>query len=128
MEENNIMAFGLFKEALQECVMMNRAVIDNPYGGTTETYTEGAHFKASVYLSNSLEMQRAEQEGVKGLYQITTDKSIRLRYHDVFKRLADPVNGDDEIILRVTSKDDNSTPNSSLLNQRVVNAEEFILP
>ena len=122
------MAFGLFKDALQECVMMNRAVIDNPYGGTTETYTEGAHFKASVYLSNSLEMQRAEQEGVKGLYQITTDKSIRLRYHDVFKRLADPVNGDDEIILRVTSKDDNSTPNSSLLNQRVVNAEEFILP
>ena len=128
MEENNIMAFGLFKEALQECVMMNRAVIDNPYGGTTEPYTEGAHFKASVYLSNSLEMQRAEQEGVKGLYQITTDKSIRLRYHDVFKRLADPVNGDDEILLRVTSKDDNSTPNSSLLNQRVVNAEEFILP
>ena len=128
MEENNIMAFGLFQEALQECVMMNRAVIDNPYGGTTETYTEGAHFQASVYLSNSLEMQRAEQEGVKGLYQITTDKSIGLRYHDVFKRLADPVNGDDEIILRVTSKDDNSTPNSSLLNQRVVNAEEFILP
>jgi hypothetical protein len=128
MEENNIMAFGLFKEALQECVMMNRAVIDNPYGGTTETYTEGAHFKASVYLSNSLEMQRAEQEGVKGLYQITTDKSIRLRYNDVFKRLADPVNGDDEVILRITSKDDNSTPNSSTLNQRVVNAEEFILP
>jgi hypothetical protein len=73
-------------------------------------------------------MQRAEQDGVKGLYQITTDKSIRLRYHDVFKRLADPVNGDDEIILRVTSKDDNSTPNSSLLNQRVVNAEEYELP
>jgi len=128
MEENNIMAFGLFKEALQECVMMNRAVIDNPYGGTTETYTEGAHFQASVYLSNSLEMQRAEQDGVKGLYQITTDKTIRLRYHDVFKRLADPVNGDDEVILRITSKDDNSTPNSSLLNQRVVNAEEFIMP
>lgn len=122
------MAFGLFKEALQECVMLNRAVIDSPYGGTTETYTEGAHFYASVYLSNSLEMQRAEKEGVRGVYQITTDKSMRLGYHDVFKRLEDTVNGDDEIILRVTSKDDNSTPKSSLLDQRVVNAEEYILP
>lgn len=122
------MAFGLYEEALQECIFMNRAIVDNPYGGTTETYTEGAHFKASVYLSNSLEMQRAEQEGVKGIYQITTDKSMRLRYHDVFKRLKDDINGDDEIILRVTSKDDNSTPNSSALNMRVVNAEEYILP
>ena len=122
------MAFGLFKEALQECVFMNRAIVDNPYGGTDETYTEGAHFYASVYLSNSLEMQRAEQDGVKGLYQITTDKSVRLKYHDVFKRLKDTVNGDEEVILRVTSKDDNATPNSSLLNQRVVNAEEFKIP
>ena len=122
------MAFGLFKEALQECVVMNRAIVDNPYGGTDETYTEGAHFYASVYLSNSLEMQRAEQDGVKGLYQITTDKSVRLKYHDVFKRLKDTVNGDEEVILRVTSKDDNATPNSSLLNQRVVNAEEFKIP
>ena len=122
------MAFGLFKEALQECVFMNRAIVDNPYGGTDETYTEGAHFYASVYLSNSLEMQRAEQDGVKGLYQITTDKSVRLKYHDVFKRLKDDVNGDEEITLRVTSKDDNATPNSSLLDQRVVNAEEFVIP
>lgn len=121
------MAFGLYKEALQDCVFLNRAVVNGPYG-PTETFTEGAHFDASVYLSNSLEMQRAENEGVKGLYQITTDKSIRLRYHDVIKRLADPVNGDDEVILRITSKDDNSTPNSSTLNMRVVNAEEYILP
>ena len=122
------MAFGLYKEALQECVYMNRAIVDSQYGGTKETYTEGAHFFASVYLSNSLEMQRAEKEGVKGIYQITTDKSMRLRYHDVIKRLEDKVNGDDEVILRITSKDDNATPNSSALNQRVVNAEEFILP
>lgn len=122
------MAFGLYKEALQECVYMNRAIVDTPYGGTTETYTEGAHFYASVYLSNSLEMQRAEAEGVKGVYQITTDKSMRLRYHDVIKRLEDKVNGDDEVILRITSKDDNATPNSSALNQRVVTAEEYILP
>ena len=122
------MAFGLFKEALQECIFMNRAIVDNPYGGTDETYTEGAHFYASVYLSNSLEMQRAEQDGVKGLYQITTDKSVRLKYHDVFKRLKDTVNCDEEVILRVTSKDDNATPNSSLLDQRVVNAEEFKIP
>lgn len=121
------MAFGLYKEALQECVFLNRAVIDNPYGGTDETYTEGAHFYASVYLNNSIETQRAEQEGVKGVYQITTDKSIRLRYHDVIKRLEDPINGDDEIILRITSKDDNSTPNSSALDQRVVMAEEYEL-
>ena len=122
------MAFGLFEEALQECVFMNRAIVDNPYGGTDETYTEGAHFYASVYLSNSLEMQRAEQEGVTGIYQITTDKSVRLKYHDVFKRLKDTVKGDEEVILRVTSKDDNATPNSSLLDQRVVDAEEFKIP
>jgi hypothetical protein len=128
MEEDYLMAFGLYKEALQECVYMNRAIVDSPYGGPKETYTEGAHFKASVYLSNSLEMQRAEAEGVKGLYQITTEKLMRLEYHDVIKRLADPINGDDEVILRITSKDDNSTPNSSTLNMRVVNAEEFILP
>lgn len=119
---------SLLSDAMQDCVFMDRntRTLDG-YGGYTTTYTEGAPFKAAIYLSQSVETKVAEQQGVKGLYQVTTGRDVRLEYHDVFKRLADAENGVEELVLRVTSKDENATPKSTTLDMRVISAEEWSL-
>lgn len=119
---------SLLSDAMQDCVFMDRNTrTTDGYGGYTTTYTEGAPFKAAIYLSQSVETKVAEQQGVKGLYQVTTGRDVRLEYHDVFKRLADAENGVEELVLRVTSKDENATPKSTTLDMRVISAEEWSL-
>lgn len=119
---------SLLSDAMQDCVFMDRNTrTPDGYGGYTTTYTEGAPFKAAIYLSQSVETKVAEQQGVKGLYQVTTGRDVRLEYHDVFKRLADAENGVEELVLRVTSKDENATPKSTTLDMRVISAEEWSL-
>lgn len=119
---------SLLTEQMDDCVMLNRQTIDDGYGGTKDTYTEGASFKANIYLSQSIESKLAETQGVKGIYQVLIPREITMDYHSVFKRLANPEEGVDEQIFRVTSKDDNKTPKSSSLNLRSLSAEEWSLP
>ena len=105
-----------------KCVFMDRVSTPDGRGGIIYEYVDGAAFDAAIYLSNSLEEQKAEKQGVTGLYQVTTKKNVRLEYHTVFKRLSDGQT------FRVTSKDESKTPASSTLNMRVVKAEEYALP
>lgn len=119
---------SLLSDAMQSCVFIDRNTnTPDGYGGYKTTYTEGAPFKAAIYLSQSIQTKVAEQQGVKGLYQVTTGRDVRLEFHDLFKRLADPENGIEELVLRVTSKDENATPKSTTLDMRVVSAEEWSL-
>lgn len=104
------------------CVFMDRKSEPDGRGGIIYTYEEGAEFKAAIYLSNSLETEKAEKSGVTGIYQVTTPRDVRLEYHTIFKRLSDGQT------FRVTSKDENKTPASSTLNMRVVRAEEYAIP
>ena len=78
---------------------------------------------AAITLDSSIQAKIAEQQGVTGLYTVTTSKALNLQYHDVFKRKSD------NKIFRVTSDgDDKHTPNSSALDMRQVSAEEYTLP
>lgn len=105
------------------CVMIDRQTVSDGLGGVKVNYVEGAEFDAAITLSNSIQAQIAEKQGVTGLYRVTTSRSINLQYHEVFKRKSDGK------IFRVTSDgDDEHTPPSSTLDMRQVTAEEYTLP
>lgn len=111
---------SLLDDALESCVMMDKTTMPDGYGGYISTYSEGAEFKAAIVFDTSMEARRAEEQGVRSLYTVTTTRSLTLEYHDVFKRLRD------NKIFRVTSDgDDKFTPNSTPLDMRQVTAEEF---
>lgn len=115
---------SLLSEAMEKCVMLNKASQPDGYGGRIDTWIESNFtFDAAIVFDTSIEARRAEAEGVHSLYTVTTEKAISLEYHEVFKRLRD------EKIFRVTSDgDDKYTPASSTLNMRQVTAEEWTLP
>lgn len=108
-----------YMEETGKCVMLDRNTAPDGRGGIIYTYVEGAEFEAAIFLTNSLESEKAEQQGVTGLYQVTVKRPVRLEYHNVFKRKSDGKT------FRVTSKDESKTPNSSTLDMRVVRAEEY---
>lgn len=100
-------------------VILDKTTRDDGYGGYIDTYADGAEFDAVMQLDDSIEAQRAEKEGVTGVYTLTYDKRLRLPWHTVFKK-----KGTTEYF-RVTSKDETSTPNSSALDMRKVRVEEL---
>ncbi len=113
---------SLLSEAMENCIMLDKTTVADGYGGFTTSWVEGAPFKAAIVLDNSMQARIAEQQGVTGLYTITTAKAINLQYHDVFRRISDGK------IFRVTSDgDDKKTPESATLNMRQVSAEEWNL-
>ena len=102
--------------------MINKAVVDDGYGGEITTWTLGSTFQAAITFDSSVEGKIAASQGVKSLYTVTTQRTKILEYHDVFKRLSDGK------ILRVTSDgDDRKTPLRANLDMRQVSAEEFTL-
>lgn len=113
---------SLLDEAMEKCVILNKSISPDGYGGYITTWTEGATFNAAIVFDTSIEARAAEKQGVSSLYTVTTRKELTLEYHDVFKRLKD------NKIFRVTSDgDDKFTPNSAGLNMRQVTAEEWRL-
>lgn len=115
---------SLLSEAMEKCILLNKSSVPDGYGGRRDIWQESDFdFNAAIVFDTSLEARRAEKEGVTSLYTVTTEKSIKLEYHDVFKRISD------NKIFRVTSDgDDKYTPASATLNMRQVTAEEWNLP
>lgn len=113
---------SLLDEAKETCTMLDKTTVSDGLGGFTVGWHDGATFKAAIALNNSMESRVAEKQGVTALYDVHTQKSINLQYHDVFRRESDGK------IFRVTSDgDDKKTPASAALNDRVVSAEEWDL-
>ena len=111
---------SLLQEAYESCVMMDKQTTPDGVGGVITTWVEGSPFNAAIVFDSSMQARVAEKQGVTSLYTITTDKSIVMRFHDVFKRVSDGK------VFRVTSDgDDKKTPKSSTLNMRQVTAEEW---
>ena len=115
---------SLLSDAMENCVLLNKTTEPDGYGGREDRWEEsGFIFDAAITFDTSIEARRAEAEGVRSLYTVTTGREVTLEYHDVFKRLRD------NKIFRVTSDgDDKYTPKSATLNMRQVTAEEWILP
>ena len=114
---------SLLDEYMGNCVMIDKTTVSDGRGGFDYAFVDGAEFQAAITLDNSIQAKIAEQQGVTGVYKVTTTKSINLQYHDIFKRVSDGK------IFRATSDgDDNKTPVSATLNMRQVSAEEYTLP
>lgn len=113
---------SLLSEAMVSCHFIDKTTAPDGYGGVETVWKEGADFKAAIVLDSSMQARIAAQQGVTGLYTITTAKTINLQFHDVFRR------DEDKKVFRVTSDgDDNHTPKSAGLNMRQVSAEEWVL-
>lgn len=115
---------NLLLKAMEQCVILNKVSQPDGYGGRIDVWTESDFiFNAAIVFDTSIEARRAEAEGVHSLYTITTEKSITLEYHEIFKRVRDGK------IFRVTSDgDDKYTPAGVPLNMKQVTAEEWTLP
>ena len=113
---------SLLDDAMDACVLLDKKSLPDGEGGFTGTWSEGAAFNAAIVFSTSLQARVAQKQGVTSLYTVSTRRSVRLDYHDIFKRLSDGK------IFRVTSDgDDVASPASSLLDIRQVTAEEWSL-
>lgn len=111
---------SLLSDAMETCRFIDKTTQDDGYGGYTTVWREGATFQAALVFDTSLEARRAEKEGVKNLYTITTPRMVTLSHGDVIRRESDGK------VFRVTSDGvDKKTPSSTALDMRVVSAEEL---
>ena len=108
-------------EGFGEYQILNFAFVSDGYGGTIPTWIEGPKFEATVTLDDSVAMKTAQAQGVKGIYRVATQRSVRLPWHTVFKSLS---TGN---VYRVTSKDESATPARATIDIRYVSAEEYTL-
>lgn len=103
---------------------------NDQYGGHEQRYTPGATFEGVLILNNSIRAQEAQKNGVTGVYTLTFDKTLRLPWHSVFKKI---IRENGNIVAtgsfyRVTTKDDNAPPKTATLKFRQVVCEEYTLP
>ena len=114
---------SLVENAMEKSYIMDKKTTPDGRGGVITTYKEGAEIKVAYSFDTSTQARIAEQAGTENRFILTTRKSVNLQYHDIVKRDRDGK------IFRVTSDgDDNYTPDSSSLNMRQVEAEEWSLP
>ena len=111
---------SLLENAYEDFTVINKAVVDDGYGGTTNQWTDGATIKGAIVFDSSTEMKVAQAMGVTSAYTLTVKKSIELDYHTVLRRESDGK------YFRLTSNsDDKKTPESAGLNMRQYSAEEW---
>lgn len=114
---------SLVDNAMEKSYIMDKTTSPDGYGGVKTTWKVGAEISVAYSFDDSTSARIAEQEGVTNRYTLTTKKTVNLQYHDVVKR------DRDDKYFRITSDgDDNHTPNTSSLNMRQVEAEEWELP
>lgn len=114
---------SLLEENMQNFVIINKAIVDDGYGGHITTWTDGATIQGAITYSSSGATQIAQALGSTSVYTITVKKDTELDFHTVVRRV------EDGKIFRVTANsDDNKTPNGAGLNMRQYTAEEWSLP
>ena len=114
---------SLIFEMMEDCVLMNKSIQDDLYGGYGVTaWTEGVHFKASIIKNATTEALIAERQGIKELFTVVVQKGFTLDFHDVFKRVSD------QEVFRVTSRVvDSEAPARSTVKIAKVTAEKWEL-
>ena len=113
---------SLLENAYEDFTIINKAIIDDGYGGTTTTGTDGVQIKGAMVFDNSTQMKVAQAMGVTSAYTLTVKKNVELDYHTVLRRESD------KRTFRLTSNsDDKKTPEEAHLNMRQYSAEEWTI-
>ena len=116
---------SLLEDAMDVCVMLNKQMVDDGYGGYRITWTEGVQFKAAIDYNTSIEARIGEVQGATSRYTVLFPKILPMEYHDVFRRIRDGKT------FRATSDgDDYKAPNSAgpqINGLAVITAEEWTL-
>lgn len=113
----------LIESMMEDCVFLNHVRTDDPYGGYSEEWQEGATFRAAVIKNTTTEAAIAEKSGIEEIFTVVTPRSVVLDYHDVLKRKSD------NAIFRVTSRTvDSTAPDMSSVQIAKVSAERWVLP
>lgn len=103
----------------EKLTFVEKRTIEDGLGSFEEAYVDGATFMGSVNTDNSIEVRVAQQQGVKSIYTITTNKKTTLKFNDVVRK--------DNKYYRVTSEEIES-PAIADIDIRQVTAESFTLP
>lgn len=117
------MAFkGLMNDFVEDCTLIEKTRVPDGEGGWKVGWKDGMTFQAAITYDTTIGARVAESEGMKATYTVTTEKSMPLDFHDVFRRERDGQ------IFRVTSQgDDKKTPPSATFSVAQVAAEEWAL-
>ena len=113
---------SLLDEAYEDFTVVNKAVVDDGYGGTTTVWTDGATIKGAMVFDSSTQMKVAQAMGVTAAYTLTVKKTVELDYHTVLRR-----ESDSKVFRLVSNSDDKKTPPSAGLNMRQYQCEEWSL-
>ena len=114
---------SLLTQMMEECRILNHVRTDDDYGGYTDTWTDGARFKAAIAKASTLEQVVAEKDSISEAFTVVVGDSFALDYHDVFKRIRY------NAIFRVTSRTTDSTAHpASTVRIAKVTAERWVLP
>lgn len=113
---------GLMNEWAEDCILLEKTRVSDGEGGWDTRWVDGMQFQAAITHDNTIEGRVAESQGTSSTYTVTTEKTMPLEYHDVFRRLRDGQ------VFRVKSNgDDERTPSSATFQVSQVSAEEWIL-
>lgn len=117
------MAFvGLMKDFVEDCVLLEKTRVPDGEGGWIPSWADGMTFQAAITYDTTINARVAESEGMMATYTVTTEKSMPLDFHDVFRRVRDGQ------VFRVTSQgDDKKTPETASFQVSQVAAEEWSL-
>ena len=111
---------SLLNESYEDFIIVNKAVVDDGYGGTEEVWTDGATIQGAMVFDSSTQMKVAQSMGVTSAYTLTVRKNINLDYHTVLKRVSD-----NKLFRTTSNSDDKKTPESASLNMRQYSCEEW---
>lgn len=112
----------LFEEFKVECELLEKRRTPDGEGGWIVDWVPGPTFRAAIVTDTTLQARLAEKEGMASKYTVTTDRSLPLDFHDVFRRVSDGK------VFRVTSdSSDKETPGRATFQFHQVTAEEWQL-
>lgn len=113
---------SLIENAYEDFTIINKTVIDDGYGGTTNAWTDGITIQGVVVFNSGSQMKIAQAMGYNSAYTFIVKKAVELDYHTVLRR-----NSDGKIFRLTSNSDDLKTPDDAGLNMRQYDAEEWSL-
>ena len=113
---------GLMNDFAEDCTLVEKVRVPDGEGGWSTTWSDGMPFRAAITHDTTLQARVAEAEGMRSTYTVTTDKSMPLDFHDVFRR-----NSDGQVFRVTSDGTDRRTPESATFQVSQVSAEEWVL-